>query len=323
MTQQTGLLSALKKRPTLRHPTWWLTGIGLVLVVVVLGVLVHKTMRSVRPQPLQVAGGCVPQPKQGQGRPGAEAGPGKVTAKLREGQVTQVDFGRSNSVKRLTINLDLSGDLPNGSALHVTADTFRRDDDGRLSTERVVPNATVFGRTVQLVLCLGRADARLGDPGLYRGSVTLDDSRLANSVTVPIAVTMQFVHGAVLWWLFLPIIVPGTWVLWVLRTQRGSEDPALAFREIWRWIRQVGGVGSVVSGTVAAVGVYIGTYVRDQTWGSSALQPVTLFGAMFSAFITTAGLTQLTHGKVTSQVVQAALVAGGPVGPPGAAGPSN
>lgn len=314
MTEQAGQPSAPKNGLTLRHPTRWLTGLGLVLVFIVLGALIHKTMRSVHPQPLQVAGGCVPQPKQGQGRPGAEAGPGKVTAKLREGQVTQVDFGRSNTVKRLTVNLDLSGDLPNGSALHVTADTFRRDDDGRLSSERVVPNATVFGRTVQLVLCLGRGDARLGDPGLYRGSVTLDDSRLANSVTVPITVTMQFVHGAVLWWLFLPIVVPGTWVLWVLRTQRNSDAPALAFREIWRWIWKVGGVGSVVSGTVAAVGVYIGTYVRDQTWGSSALQPVTLFGAMFSAFITTAGLTQLTHGKMTGQAPQAEPIAKDPVG---------
>lgn len=252
-------------------------------------------MNAVRRGPIQPAGGC-PPPTGPAGTAGARPGLSQDTAKLREGHITQIDFGRALQTKTLILYLDLSNTLNGPTRLNTRVDTFRRDDDGRLSTERVVPDASADGQTVQLSLCIGRADDRLGDPGSYTGSITLDDSRLANAVTVPITVTMQYVHGVVLWWLFAAVILPGTWALWVLHTQRQQNKPAFAMKDLLTWVLSVGGITSITSGTVAACAVYIATYVRDPTWGSSALQPVTLFGAIFSAFVTTAGLTQLTRG---------------------------
>ncbi len=270
--------------------------IATVLLLIIVGILTVITLRAVRLGSVQARGGC-PQSTGPVGAAGAVPGAKQVTAKLRVGQQVEVDFGRAVRAKSLDLYLDLSGPLANSDLINTRVDTFRRDDDGRLSLERIVPVASVDGRTIHLSLCFGRADNRLGDPGSYAGSVTLDDARLANTVTIPITVTMQYVHGVVLWWLFAAVFFPGTWALWVVHTQRTAGQSAFAPRALGTWLFSVGGIVSVTSGMVAAVAVYIATYVRDPTWGSSALQPVTLFGAMFSAFVTTAGLTQLTRGK--------------------------
>jgi hypothetical protein len=269
--------------------------ISLVVVAGALAGLGWLTVASAKAGPVIGRGGCSP-PSGRVGTPGAIPGPHKLLAKLREGQLGEVDFGRGIKAKNLVLFLDVTGTSKGTPLLHVRTNVFRRDDDARLDPVRIVPRAALIGRTAQLSVCFGRKDNRLGDPGTYRGSITLDDSRMGNEVTVPITVTMQYIHGVILWWLFLPVIIPGSWALWVLHTKRNPADDALVPGFV-RWLFTVGGVVSVVTGSVAAVGVYIGTYLRDPTWGSSALQVPTLFGAMFSAFVTTAGITQLSKGQ--------------------------
>lgn len=275
---------------------WRRTAIALVvaLLATAIGVGLVRTAQSLRPLSEVPEGGCGATP------PGPATvrsqTPGTGAMKLREGQTTRVAFGRSVSAKVVTVYLDLTGSVATpGTALLTRIDTFRRPDDGQLRSDLIVPKAVVTGRTVILTVCFGRVHDHLGDPGTYSGSITIDDPRLTTAVTVPFTVTMQYLHESVLLWLLLLAMVPGTWVLWVVHTSRKPAQRAVDAPEMGRWLISVEGVVSVAAGGVAATSVFIGTYLRDPTWGSSALQPITLYGAMFSAFVTTAALTQITH----------------------------
>jgi hypothetical protein len=226
------------------------------------------------------------------------AGPGRGTlaAKIREGQNEEVDFGRSITARTLTLYLAMSAPATGARYFSIHADPFTRTDDATLANADILTRATSDGNTLIVTVCFIREKAglSLGDPGSYTGSVTLDDSRLGSAVTIPVTVTMQYVHGMLLIWLYVAAVLPGIWCLWVLKTSRDGREPAIS-REIFAWLRTVNGAVSVAAGSIAALSVYIATYLRDPTWGSSTIQPLALYGAMFSAFVTTAGLAQLAH----------------------------
>lgn len=225
----------------------------------------------------------------------AGPGRGRLSAKLQEGQREEVDFGRSIAAKDLKIYLDLSG-LPRGRRYFaVQTSQFIRADDATLNQGFIVTDAVSDGYVLVLNLCIirERGHISIGDPGSYMGSVTLVDSRLKSAVTVPITVTMQYVHGTLLFWTtFLLTLIPGTWCLWVIKTNRKGEENALS-KQILPWLMKVQGAVSVAIASTAAIGAYIATYLRDPTWGSSALQLLGLYGAMFTAFVTTGGIAQL------------------------------
>jgi hypothetical protein len=228
------------------------------------------------------------------GRP--RSGAGTMTPKLHDGENEEIDFGRSITARTLTLYLDLGAPSAGPRYFSMHANPFTRTDDATLRQANIVTSAARDGNTLIVTLCFvrERAGLSLGDPGSYAGSVTLDDSRLSSAVTIPITVTMQYVHGMLLIWLYVGAVLPGIWCLWVLKTSRDSRKPALS-RDIITWLQTVNGTISVGVGGIAALSVYIATYLRDPTWGSSAIQPLTFYGAMFSAFITTAGLAQLAH----------------------------
>jgi hypothetical protein len=174
-----------------------------------------------------------------------------------------------------------------------------RSDDASLRPKDIAAYARADGQILILRVCFyrnGIQNTNIGDPGLYSGSVTLDDSRLIAPVTVPITVTMQYTNGVFLLWLYVLAIIPGAWCLWVIREKRDGDQRAFSL-DFLKWVFEVNGIVAIVSGSVAAFAVYVAVYLRDPTWGSSALQPVTLYGAMFSAFVTTSGLASLTGNK--------------------------
>jgi hypothetical protein len=109
---------------------------------------------------------------------------------------------------------------------------------------------------------------------------------------------MQYTNGVFLLWLYFGAVIPGVWYVWVIRERRDGKEFALSLAFL-SWIRTVDGIVAVVAGSVAAFGVYVAVYLRDPTWGSSALQPLTLHGGMYSAFVTTSGLASLTGQKNT------------------------
>jgi hypothetical protein len=220
-----------------------------------------------------------------------------VTAKVLSGQRGEIDFGRSLTSRTLVIDLQLSG-IPRGSGtFHVHKNLFLRDDDAALNNSDISGSAATDGKVLVLKACFKRnAHAPLGDPGSYSGSFTIDDSRLSAPVTVPLTVTMQYSNGVFLLWLYFAAVIPGAWCVWVLRSSRNGNSTALD-SSFFTWARSVGGLVALVSGGVAAFAVYTAVYLRDPTWGSSALQPLTLFGGMFSAFVTTSGLASLSSQK--------------------------
>jgi hypothetical protein len=288
--------------PWLPGPHWsrerWAALVTSALALASLALLAFFSLLDARSMPketMQTCPGGATKTSQ-LGIPGA--GAGNLTATLREGQRQEVDFGRSVSARTLFIYLDLSSQATGPPYFAVHTDPFVRDDDAVLVDSQIMTHAQSDGKTLILTVCFIREKqhSSLGDPGVYTGSVTIDDSRLKSAVTVPITVTLQYIHGILLLWLYLLVLIPGTWCLWVIKTSREGDNPFLD-RSIWHWFKTVNGVVSVVAGGVAAFGVYVATYLRDPTWGSSALQPLALYGAMFSAFVTTAGLAQLAGKK--------------------------
>jgi hypothetical protein len=225
------------------------------------------------------------------------AGPGQgmLAAKLQEGQREEVDFGRSIAAKELKMYLDLGGLASGQRYFSVHANQFVRADGAILNKSFIAADAESDGNLLILNLCFirERNHTSIGDPGMYTGTVTLDDSRLRSSVTVPVTVTMQYVHGSLLFSIFfLLTLIPGTWCLWVVKTNRKGADNALS-KSFFSWPFTVQGIVAVVVAGIAAIGVYIATYLRDPTWGSSVLQPLSLYGGMFTAFVTTGGIAQL------------------------------
>jgi hypothetical protein len=109
-------------------------------------------------------------------------------------------------------------------------------------------------------------------------------------------VTMQYSNGVFLLWLYFAAVIPGAWCVWVLRSNRQGTQSALS-RDFFAWATSVNGLVALVSGSIAAFAVYTGVYLRDPTWGYSGLQPLTLYGGMFSAYVTTSGLASLTGQK--------------------------
>jgi hypothetical protein len=229
--------------------------------------------------------------------PSAPSAP-TVTAKLLGGQRAEADFGRALISRTLILDLSLSAVPRGGPALHVTQNQFLRSDDASLNPNDIAVNAKRVGKVLVLSVCFDRnvINQPLGDPGSYSGSVTVDDSRLSSPVIVPLTVTLQYSNWAFLLWLYFAAAIPGIWCVWVLRSGRNGTDSALSL-EFFTWARTVSGLVALVAGGIAAFAVFTAVYLRDPTWGYSGLQPVTLYGGMFSAFVTTSGLASLTSQK--------------------------
>jgi hypothetical protein len=247
--------------------------------------------------------------------PSTKGTPRLPAATLKIGQSTNLAFGRSTQPKDLILYFSVVPPLPpNVRHIAVRVDEFRRSDDATLNARTIAATstpqdndiqaaATPDGREIRLDICFGRQGNRLGNPGTYNGSVTLTDLRLASEVSVPVTVTMQYVHGTMLLWLVLLAVIPGAWLLWV--TKRDLPDDGKAppvTSQLFRWMWSVGGLIAVVTGCVAAFSVYVATYLKDPTWGSAPYQAISLYGAMFSAFIATAGIAHAGARHIEEKV---------------------
>jgi hypothetical protein len=229
--------------------------------------------------------------------PATLPGTATLTAKLLPTQRGEVDFGRALTERTLTVYLSLSNAPKTGTTFHSRTNQFLRSDGGSLNRSDIITTVTSDGPTLILTTCFLRdKTASLGDPGSYSGSVTIDDYRLKAAITVPMTVTMQYSNGVFLLWLYFAAVIPGAWCVWVLRSNRQGTQSALS-RDFFAWATSVNGLVALVSGSIAAFAVYTGVYLRDPTWGYSGLQPLTLYGGMFSAYVTTSGLASLTGQK--------------------------
>jgi hypothetical protein len=228
---------------------------------------------------------------------GAPIGAGTITAKPLAAQRGEVDFGRALTERTLTVNLSLSPAPSTATSFSAHANQFLRADGASLNLSDIAPTAVSDGQTLILTVCFERyKQGPLGDPGSYTGSVTIDDGKLKAPVIIPMTVTMQYSNGVFLLWLYFAAIIPGAWCVWVLRSNRDGGSGAFTL-DFFKWAVTVNGLVALVAGSVAAFAVYTGVYLRDPTWGYSGLQPLTLYGGMFSAYVTTSGLASLTGKK--------------------------
>jgi hypothetical protein len=276
-----------------KHAVWILVFLALVAVVLLSLPDLISMISMVHSRESSLAAPCSSTAKV----PSASSGP-TVTARLLGGQRGEADFGRALVSRTLILDLSLSGVPRGGLAFRVTQNQFLRSDDASLNPDDIDVNATRVGKVLVLSVCFDRnvKNHPLGDPGSYSGSVTVDDSRLSSPVIVPLTVTLQYANWAFLLWLYFAAAIPGIWCVWVLRSARNGREKALS-RHFFTWAGTVSGLVALVAGGIAAFAVYTALYLRDPTWGYSGLQPVTLYGAMFSAFVTTSGLASLTSQK--------------------------
>jgi hypothetical protein len=210
-----------------------------------------------------------------------------ASATFKVGQLTSVAFGQSTGAKHLILLLTLDQALRSPTQpVQVRVDTFRRGDDGRLDPKFILITSSVDGESVLLDVCFDRVGDHLGNPGTYLGSVTVVDPRLAGQVTIPITVTMQYVHEFRLLWLLVWGIIPGSWLLWMSKG-RESEEPFFLSWRWFDWMLTPSGIIAVTTGSVAAFSVFVATYLKNPTWGASPTQSIALYGSMFSGFVAT------------------------------------
>jgi hypothetical protein len=225
------------------------------------------------------------QPGQALGFPSQPVKPVKLI--LINGQTTTLAFYRALTTKTLTIQYGVNGTIPDvGSGqypnLDVIQQAFLRSDQTALPTNQIRVAAWYQNGRVLLELCVQRSGSKFADPGTYVGTVSITDSRV-NRVDVPITVTLSYPTWQFVLELLVLAVFAGSWYIWVLQ-DKDPEDLAIGWGFI-RWCGSMIGVLSIGAGVVAALGVYNASYLNNASWGYPANQPLSLLGAMFTAFL--------------------------------------
>jgi hypothetical protein len=114
------------------------------------------------------------------------------------------------------------------------------------------------------------------------GTVSIVDSRVSR-VDVPITVTLSYPTWQFVLELLVLAVFAGSWYIWVLQDKE-PEEMAINWGFI-KWCGSMIGVLSIGAGVVAALSVYNASYLNSASWGYAANQPLSLLGAMFTAFL--------------------------------------
>jgi hypothetical protein len=210
-------------------------------------------------------------------------------------------FNRSRNTRMVAIILTpvavTQSKLPTAATLTTTPATtingfLTRDDGSTLNANLFSTQTVLQSGQVLVTICARRHDSHgtLGAPGTYTGIVSVAGADVVRT-DIPIVVTLSYPAWQVVLELLALVLIPAAWYLWILHD---SADPAKNQRMVLNWglvqytLRRVGFL-SLAVGSLAAFSVYSATYLRNATWGSSVTQWLSLYGAMFTAFITAAG----------------------------------
>lgn len=272
-----------------------------------------------------------------------------IQLSLLPDQLTTLHFGRSESVRALDIDYrpavmantsadeatsaaaatSLRGQLTS-PALQLDISQFRRDDGAVLSPDLVKTRANVIGDDrVRLSVCVDRRSAHaLGDPGTFRGTVSIIDPRVTRA-DVPLQIDAADPHWPLPFFLVLIAVIAGSWMTWVIR-EKTPETRFFLPREWFAWGGTAIGIICIVAGSAAAVGTYLTTYLTRETWGTTLSDYATLLTGAFVAFmgVTTslqvAGLAQAARTHSGGQSASGRAVAGiAATGPPAGGTPSD
>lgn len=240
--------------------------------------------------------------------PGNPAAGKPVQLSLVPDQSTTIHFGRSQAVRSSDIDYKLSlqgsaAEQQNGQEVQTLAQRlgdsnlqldilqFQRSDGAALDTDLVKARARVVGDRVRVSVCIDRRNAHdLGDPGTYRGTVSIIDPRVAR-VDLP----LDFDASDPDWARALSLVglglLAGSWVTWVVKEQKADSDRFHPSQ--WaEWSVTAIGLISAVAGAVAALAVYQASYLNNPIWGVSIGDTVALLTGSFVAFM---GATTTLH----------------------------
>lgn len=232
-----------------------------------------------------------------------------VQLALLSDQATTLQFGRSESVRALDVNYrpapasaagqtagagtppsltKLLGNTP----LQLDVSQFTRADGATLDHNLVKASATrIADDRVRVSLCVDRRDAsKLGDPGTYRGTVSIIDPRVART-DLPVQIEAADPRWTFPLFLVLLSVVAATWVTWMVKEQK-ADSARFRPSEWFIWSGTAIGIISIVAGAAAAAGVYQARYLSSSTWGSAVSDYVALLTAGFVAFM---GVTTSLH----------------------------
>ena len=226
------------------------------------------------------------------------------------GTTHTIAFGRSRGTRTTTLDLSPVGaaspsatsatssgvsakPLPNNENLvAVVTGPFTRSDGETLDPRLIYTNAQVEGGQVTLTVCARRVNRanpteNLGEPGSYAGTVSIAGTDVVRS-DVPMAVTLAYPAWQLVLELVVLTLMPAAWYLWILHGASSSQGSAVAWALLSYCVSRVGFL-SLAVGAIAAFSVYSATYLSSATWGVAALQPLALYGAMFTACVAAAG----------------------------------
>jgi putative Ig domain-containing protein len=225
------------------------------------------------------------EPGQALGFPTQPVKPAKLV--LISGQTTTLAFYRALTTKILIIQYGVNGtirDVGSGQYpnLNVVQQAFLRSDQTALPASQIRVAAWYQSGRVVLELCVQRSGLKLADPGTYVGTVSIVDSRV-DRVDVPITITFSYPTWQYVLELLVLAVFAGSWYIWVLQDKQ-PEDLAVSWGFV-RWCGSMIGVLSIGAGVVAALSVYNASYLNSASWGYTASQPLSLLGAMFTAFL--------------------------------------
>jgi hypothetical protein len=209
-------------------------------------------------------------------------------------------FDRSRNTRitelRLTPEAANSSKLPNN--LPTTAPTatingfLTRDDGATLNANLFYTQSVLQSGQVLVTICArrhDRANGTLGDPGTYTGTVSVAGVDVVRA-DIPIVVTLAYPAWQLILELLVLVLIPAAWYLWVLHdtTESNSgEKVILTWGLVQYGLRRIGFLPLAI-GAIAAFSVYTATYLRNDSWGSNVTQVLSLYGAMFTAFIAAA-----------------------------------
>lgn len=220
--------------------------------------------------------------------PADVATPAKLT--LRADQEAVIAFGRSLRATTRDLQYDFtpgSVKLANFTVLAVDLTRFSLDSSF-LDADLVSARAQYRNGLVLLQVCANRNGSEdLGDPGTYRGTISIVDPRVSR-VDLPFTISMAYPA----WPLVLDLAI-GTclaalgWV-WLLRQPSDSSAPVVS-AEFFHWISRREGLVALFAGLAAGIATVFTVYFNNPTWGSSLGNPIALVGAVFTAFVVAAG----------------------------------
>jgi len=224
--------------------------------------------------------------------PGAPP-PGGAVATLapRGSPVDSIAFGRGLGTQVREFEFTVADErLATARCLPMQVNPFLRVDDGdsaQLDPQRIGAEAKVIGRQVLVTVAVMRTDARFAPSGTYSGTVSIVDPRIER-VDIPLTMTLAYPVWQLPLVVLLLTVPVAVGYLWLLKGSfhggRPDADVKISLGQFDDYAFSRNGILAIGAGTASAVLVFAATYLRAPTWGSSFVDAISLFGAMFAAF---------------------------------------